>query len=100
MKTFDRKDMFTIATIEDARKYINCEGYFCDSFYENLNKYRKGILKEVNEYSTDYPFIELNTKGGLSIGFRFFLPVDKVRKEKKWRAFKDIEEFKVTIQNP
>ncbi|WP_406018841.1 hypothetical protein [Succinivibrio sp.] len=93
MKTFDRKDMFTIANLEDARKYINCEGYFLDSFYKDLHKWRKGILKEVNEYSTDYPFIELNTKGGLSIGFRFFLPVDKVRKEKKWRAFKTIEEF-------
>lgn len=93
MKTdrFDRQDVFTIATIEDARKYINCEGYFFDSFYKDLHKWRKGILKEVNEYSTDYPFIELNTKGGLSIGFRFFLPVDKVRKEKKWRAFNSNE---------
>ena len=96
MKTFDRKDVFTIATIEDARKYINHEGYFCDSYYLDLNRWDKGILKQVDEDTTDYPFYlkQRNNCSNASVGFRFFLPVDKVRKEKKWRPFKSIDEFK------
>lgn len=94
MKVFDRKDVFTIATIDDAKNYINCEGYFCDSFYKDLNKWQKGILRNINEDTPDYPF-NLQVKPNcskFSYRYRFFLPVDKVRKEKKWRAF-TLEEF-------
>lgn len=99
MKTFDRKDVFTIATIEDARKYINHEGYFCDSYYLDLNRWDKGILKQVDEDTTDYPFYlkQRNNCSNASVGFRFFLPVDKVRKEKKWRAFRSFKEFSETL---
>lgn len=58
MKTFDRKDMFTIANLEDAKKYINCEGYFNDCYCIDLEKWNRGILKQVNEEDiTDYPFM-------------------------------------------
>lgn len=104
MKTFDRKDIFTIATIEGARKYINCEGYFCDSYYLDLNRWDKGILKQVNADTTDYPFYlkPRNNCSNASFGFRFFIPVDKVNKvkeekEKKWRAFKRLDEFVDTL---
>ena len=95
MKTFDRKNMFTIATIEGARKYINCEGYFCDSYYLDLNRWDKGILKDVNEDTTDYPFYlkPRNNCSNASFGFRFFIPVDKVKEKQKWRPFKTTEEF-------
>lgn len=106
MKTdrFDRQDVFTIATIEDARKYINCEGYFSDSLFTDLNEWRRGILKEVDEDAMNFPFLSLDTKYGFLIyAFRLFIPLEKVKeveklkKCKKWRAFKSIDEFANTL---
>jgi hypothetical protein len=34
MKTFDKKDVFTIVTAEEAKTYIGKQGYFGDSFGE------------------------------------------------------------------
>lgn len=97
MKTFDRKDMFTIANIEDAKTYINCEGYFCDSFNKDLYKWDKGILKKVDEDATNYPFLQLNAKYGSSFAFRLFIPADRIKEEKKWRPFRSFKEFSVTL---
>ncbi|MDY6471043.1 MAG: hypothetical protein SPK70_08270 [Succinivibrio dextrinosolvens] len=84
MKTFDRKDMFTIANLEDAKTYIKCEGYFNDCYCLDLEKWNRGILKQVNEEDiTDYPFMIQVNNSDFSIGFRFFIPVDKVKKVEK-----------------
>lgn len=97
MRIFDKKDVFAIVNTADAQKYINCEGYFCDSLYKDLKRWQKGILNEIVENATDYPFRKLNMQGGFSITFRLFLPAVKVKKtekEKKWRAFRTFDELK------
>lgn len=96
MKTFDRKDIFTIATAEDAKKYVGKLGYPSNS----LNKL-KTLINNFAPYSLDK--IDLDNDKPFFYredGFLFFLPADKVKEvkeEKKWRAFEDHNEFKAWV---
>lgn len=92
-KTFDRKDVYSVLNAEDASQYVGTKGYFADTLSCLNEKVRKNMLDPLDDVNQlhDFPFISYVT------GFLFFLPADKVKEveeEKKWRAFKDIEEFK------
>lgn len=92
MKIFDKKDVYTCVTAEEAKKYVGKLGYPSNS----LNKL-KTLINNFAPYSLDK--IDLDNDKPFFYredGFLFFLPADKVKEveEKKWRAFKDIEEFK------
>ena len=94
MKTFDRKDVLTLATVEDAKKYINKYGYFADrySYLEELVK--DNLLAKLIYIDSDstYCFRSLNAGE-----YGLFLPADKVKEieePKRWRPFKDRDEFK------
>lgn len=96
MKTFNNADIFTVASCEEAKKYINCIGYFSDSLFTDLNKWQKGCLIKIDEDTTNYPFL---TDAGynLAIAFRLFIPLSKVKeveKIEKYQPFKTFEEFK------
>ena len=99
MKEFDKKDVFNITNAEDANEYVGKEGYFADCLYKDLNMWKKGILDEIVKDATSFPFVKLNTQDGISITFRLFLPADKVKEieEKKYRSFKNLNEFKECI---
>ena len=95
MKTFDRKDVFTVVNAEKARSYINKDGFFADTL-SALNKLVQQncfeILDDVNQLQ-DFPFISYGKES------LFFLPADKVKEveEKKYRPFKTLEEFRKTF---
>lgn len=92
MKTFDRKDIFTIANVEDARKYVGKLGYPSNS----LNKL-KTLINNFAPYSLDK--IDLDNDKPFFYRddcFLYFIPADKVKEvetHKKWRPFKNIDEF-------
>ena len=92
MKTFDKKDVFTVLTAEDAKNYIGKEGYLSDTLINLQNRVDNSVhetLDSINELQP-YPF----SANGLSS--LLFLPFDKVKEveePKKWRPFKDIGEF-------
>lgn len=95
MKTFDKKDVYSWSNAKDAKQYIGKDCYFADSLEKlkfQVNQDNNIKLKDVlNNYTVQSVFRDVNTDyWGLC------LPVDKVIEveEKKWRAFKDIEEFK------
>lgn len=89
MKTFDKKDVFSWANCNELR--LATHGYVGNSLSDlacNIAPEGKSALC----------FTVENNQDNLAkvYHFAFFLPADKVKevKEKKWRAFKDIEEFK------
>lgn len=95
MKTFDRKDVFTIINIEEAEMYLNSKGYFADSIKELNDNIKEGVVYELEEISHDDDAIYVYQGKGRSEYNSLFLPIEKVKvvKEPKWRAFKDLDEF-------
>ena len=95
-KLFDKKDIFSWASCEEAKKYIGEEGYFCDEFKEDLSAWHKGMLQDVDQsMPVDCIFEDEENEV-----FGLFLPADKVKQqepEKKWRPFKDCAEFVRTV---
>ena len=99
MKDFDRKDIFGLLNAEDAKPYIGKFGYMAD----NVQTLRKNVEEnkcfKLHDIEDDYilPF-KVCIKNDEIFGFGLFLPADKVREEpKKWRPFKDFEEFSKTL---
>lgn len=93
---FDKKDVYSWSNLEDAKKYIGEEGYFCETCHESLALWHKGLLRDVNQsMPVDCIFEDAENEV-----FGLFLPADKVKEvkeEKKWRPFKNLEEFKTEL---
>lgn len=92
MKEFDVKDVYSVLNAEEAREYVGTKGYFAytlSSLKEKVLKNVVATLDDINQLQ-DYPFITNGSQYGL-----FFLPVSKVKEieKKKYRPFKDIQEF-------
>ena len=92
MKTFDRKDVFSVANAEEAQKYIGKEGYFADRLSE-LTEAIEGLTLSLDEIDleSDMPYCAYGE--GAS---QLFLPSDKVKEveePKKYRPFKSTDEF-------
>ena len=97
MKTFDKKDVYSWSNAEKAKQYIGKQGYFGDSIAELDNQIQgvfKNILTDIFASDTDrasFPFGNDDEET-----WSLFLPADKVKEveePKKWRAFKDYQEF-------
>ena len=100
MKTFDKKDVFTLVTAEEAKAYIGKQGYFGDSFEELeediKNKYK---MQLENVYPDRYTSIVFRPYAS-DTSYGLFIPVDKIKEieePKKYRPFETIEEFVKTI---
>jgi len=93
MKTFDRKDIYSWSNAEKAKQYIRKEGYFADDLDELQKDINANSVFTLNEIKTDTAMCFIYDEGDLYAPL--FLPADKVKeiKEKKWRAFKDHNEF-------
>ena len=98
MKTFNKEDVYSWSNAEEAKQYINKEGYFSDDLDElnrEINENKLYPLKEVNSNSA-ICFVALSPIGRWSCGL--FLPAEKVKvAEKKYRPFKNVAEFKKYI---
>lgn len=101
MKTFDKKDVLSALTLEEAEQYKSKEGYFANNI--------KDLQREVDNNRIDTLCkIEEEAQWGLVFQYNYglvghdcsslFLPADKVKEveEKKWRPFNCIEEVFVT----
>lgn len=91
MKTFDKKDVYSWSNCEEARQYIGDEGYFCDTYHENLAAWHRGILQDVDQ-SLPVDCIFENEKNEV---FGLFLPACKVKQARSphWRPFKNCKEL-------
>lgn len=99
MRTFDKKDIFTIVNAEEAKKYIGQQGYFTSFYSDNLSDWDFDILKSINDLKSSECNSIFNAKNNDYICYGLFLPMNKVkeiRKETKWRPF-TLEEFNETI---
>lgn len=97
MKTFDKKDVFTLVTAEEAKAYIGKQGYFGDSFSELEEDIKKGCSGRLEDVFPDRYTSIVFRPYACETSYGLFIPTDKVKEvkePKKWRAFKDIEEFK------
>lgn len=95
-KVFDREDIISWSNSENAKKYVEQQGYFGNSFQdlvENVNNNTTSILCNVfkaNEVHCIFEDVH-------DIRYGLFLPIDKVKgivEPKRWRPFKNIDEFK------
>ena len=74
-KLFDKKDVYSWSNLEDAKKYIGEEGYFCDTYHESLPAWYKGILQDVDQdMPVDCIFEEEENEV-----FGLFLPANKIK---------------------
>lgn len=90
MKTFDKKDIFTCVTADEAIAYIGNNGYFANSLsgFNHIDCFAPYSLDEV-QIGTDKPFVYKKES------YALFLPANKIKdveETKKWRAF-IFEEF-------
>jgi len=102
MKTFDKKDVFTIINAKTAYKHIGENGYFSDRLDPNLENWEYGELRSIQDgedADVDAVFgrstLDPDNEEKLIIDYSYglFLPECKVIEEKKWRAFKSLDEF-------
>lgn len=99
---FDKKDVFSWANAEDAKRYIGKEGYFASHYCNDLKSWWKAKLLDINRdgdisnvFIGECDDVEKPYFGDDEDCAGLFLPADKVKRvEKKWRPFKTIEEFK------
>lgn len=99
MKTFDKKDVFTLVTAEEAIAYIGKRGYFGDSFEELESSINKGWSDNLGEVFPDRYTNVVFRPYACETSYGLFIPADKVKEveEKKYRPFETIEEFVKTI---
>lgn len=92
---FDKKDVYSWANCEEAKQYIGTDGYIAnnvDDLQEAIEHKNLVTLEQVDLRDAERTF----QYGDVFCSFycALFLPADKVKKpEKKWRAFRDSEEF-------
>lgn len=99
---FDIKDVKSWATRHDVK--VGDEGYFADSIdaFRNSDKKYIGLTRGkiggvLDDSSTCFQ-IE-NSRGSFGT-YAFFIPLDKVKEENKYRPFKDTYEFYKFLINP
>lgn len=95
MKTFDKKDVFTLVTAEEAIAYIGKRGYFGDSIEELESNINKGCGDNLGEVFPDRYTSIVFRPYACETSYGLFIPTDKVKEveePKKWRAF-IFEEF-------
>ena len=96
MKEFDRKYIFSWANCEEAKQYIGKEGFIGNRLGEINENVKRGCtvtLQDVEDDTVDCFYFEMGIFKDCSAGL--FLPLDKVKEveEKKYRPFKNIDEF-------
>lgn len=98
MKTFDKKDVFTIVTAEEAIAYIGKRGYFGDSFKELESNINKDCGDNLGEVCTDRYTSIVFRPYTCETSYGLFIPTDKVKEveePKKYRPFVSYEEFRL-----
>ena len=96
MKTFDKKDVYSVLNMEMAEGYKDSEGYFGDTLNELhlavAGDKRDTLIAIHADLFVDNDEFVFHTEGTY---YKYFLPADKVKEleEKKLRAFKTLEEF-------
>lgn len=86
-KNFDIADVFGLNDIEQAKRYIGKKGYFADTLemldrtLTNCSTCLKEKLCCIGNLEKDFGYYCTKTSSKTIIGFRYFLPLDKVRKE-------------------
>lgn len=98
MKTFDKKDVYSWASCEDAKQYIGKQGYFGDCLKDLQKDIEDGssftLNKIIEDNDVDSIFKYLETFSN-DLAFGLFLPAEKVKevqKEKTYRPF-TLDEF-------
>jgi hypothetical protein len=87
MKTFDKKDIFTVLNAADAEEYIDTVGFFAESLSDLQKNVTEGITDTLRAVDTDnvWSFTSDNDS------FPLFLPASKVAPS--YRPFKSAQEF-------
>lgn len=80
---FDKKDVFTIANVEEAKAHLNTKGYFGDKYTDLENDIRENYLQTLTEIDTDDHADIDQIYGTGSYYYGMFLPADKVKRSKK-----------------
>ena len=95
MKTFDKKDIFSWSNCEEAKQYIGRQGHFADTMTQLRDSINKNEAYTLCRIFKDVGNCFYTTENSYSIGYDFFLPIDKVKEveEKKYRPFKHYLEF-------
>ncbi len=95
-KSFDKKDVFSWANCEEAKRYIGMNGYFAHTLSQLTDRIQKSDfnhLEKICDFNTN---CFCRSGDGVMCYWSMFLPADKVKEveeEKKYRAYKNFDEF-------
>lgn len=93
MKTFNEKDLFTWSNRHNAK--VGAKGYFAISITDLKDNIKAGKIYELDHISDKDAWCF--TAGLFRYGF--FLPVDAVKEEKKYRACRNVQELYELVFN-
>ena len=91
---FDKKDVFYLATTEEAKTYIGKDGYFGNSFGELERDIRRGCTGKLEDIFSGDGVNAVFRPYDSSSSYGLFLPIDKVKTEIKYRPFETLQEFR------
>lgn len=97
MKTFSNKDVLTYADLKKAKEYINKKGYFGYTFrdiQEELNRNKKPKILIGIDSGSCLPFVS-----DKQFTYGFFLPEDKVIKDKPVTLVRPFHSYTEFIKN-
>lgn len=100
MKVFDKKDVFSWANAEDAKEYIGKEGYFAHTLSQLNERIQKSDFERLEKIDDSNTNCFCKESDGAMCYWSMFLPADKVKEveePKKYRPFKNLNEFKQCI---
>lgn len=90
MRTYNRKDVFSLVNAEEAEQYVGKNGYFADSFTYLDDRVKSD--KSFTLIGIDLKNVACFNRDGNYFGL--FLPCDKVIEgQPKYRAYKNVAEF-------
>ena len=99
MKTFDEKDLITWSNRHKAKN--NSRGYFANCINDLKDDIEHNKLRTLVAVSASYDrcFDCYSCTDSEIYSFSFFLPVDAVKKEKAYRACKNVQELYELVFN-
>lgn len=99
MKTFDEKDLITWSNRHKAKN--NSRGYFANCIYDLKDDIEHDKLRTLVDISDDYDrcFDCYSSIDSEIYSFSFFLPKDAIKKEKTYRACRNVKELYELVTN-
>lgn len=92
-KYFDKEDVISWSNCEEAKEYLETEGYFADYYdpkIDNIFCWFRGVLTAIHELNAVNKIFSADNSSDHGL----FIPLSKIKEKVQYRPIKTIDEFK------